>query len=132
MFSPARFIGQQTAEGMRRLITYLTVGVVAQVACIAVGLWMHDRFLLSTAGRTAEEKAAAELIAAAEPLVVTGRKLRRESVPAELSRQIQSTPRRPASAFSSSAPTGEYNRPFHPRAKRPPPPVTASPGQRIR
>ncbi|HWB09710.1 MAG TPA: HD domain-containing phosphohydrolase [Pirellulales bacterium] len=76
---------------MRRLITYLGVGVVAQVACVAVGLWMHDRFLLSTAGRTAEEKAVAELMTAAEPLVASGRKTARDSVEIDLSRQIQAT-----------------------------------------
>ena len=79
---------------MRRLITYLGVGVVAQVACVAIGLWMHDRFLLSTASRAAEEKAAAGLAAAAEPLAAANRNLdlSRDPALAELNRQIAATP----------------------------------------
>lgn len=59
---------------MRRLVTYLGAGVVAQVACVAVGLWMHDRFLLSTVSRTAEEQAVATLATVAGPLAAAARK----------------------------------------------------------
>lgn len=60
---------------MRRLVTYVGVGIAAQLACLAVGLWMHDHFMLIAAGRSAEERAAESLWAAAEPVVVLGRKL---------------------------------------------------------
>jgi HD-GYP domain-containing protein (c-di-GMP phosphodiesterase class II) len=60
---------------MRRLVTYLGVGVVAQIVCVAVGIWMHDRLLLSCAIRTAEEQAAAELTSALESLAAVGQKL---------------------------------------------------------
>ncbi|HEV3340034.1 MAG TPA: HD domain-containing phosphohydrolase [Pirellulales bacterium] len=62
------------------------------MACVAIGLWMHDRFLLSTANRTAEEKAVAELSTAAAPLAAAGRQPPHESALAELSRQVESTP----------------------------------------
>jgi HD-GYP domain-containing protein (c-di-GMP phosphodiesterase class II) len=80
-------------ESMRRLVTYLGVGVVAQVACVAVGLWMHDRFLLSTATRTAEEKVAAALATTAEPLAAASRKLDFTKPPAlaEIERQMKAT-----------------------------------------
>lgn len=60
---------------MGRLVTYVGVGIVAQVACLAVGLWMHDRFMLITAGRSAEERAADSLCVVAEPLAIFGRKV---------------------------------------------------------
>lgn len=82
---------------MRRLVTYLGVGMVAQVACVAVGLWMHDHFLISTAGRTAEQKVAASLAEAVEPLVAASRQLdfSRESALAELERRVEATPLTP-------------------------------------
>ena len=73
--------------------------MIAQVACVAIGLWMHDRFLLSTASRTAEEKAVAELIKAAEPLAAAGRTTQHESVATELARQIQSASLPPGFGF---------------------------------
>lgn len=60
---------------MRRLVTYLGLGVVAQVACVAVGLWMHDRLLLSTASRSAAEIATSELSSAIRPLAASSQKL---------------------------------------------------------
>ncbi len=60
---------------MRRLVTYLGLGVAAQVMCVAVGLWMHDRFLLSMAAQTGGEKVAAELAKIAEPLAGASREL---------------------------------------------------------
>lgn len=76
---------------MRRLVTYLGVGVVAQVICVAIGLWMHDRFLLLCANRTAEEQAAAELSSALEPLAALGQQLdlSNDAGLAELKRQIE-------------------------------------------
>ncbi|MGH7139449.1 MAG: HD-GYP domain-containing protein, partial [Pirellulales bacterium] len=78
---------------MRRLVAYLGVGVVAQVACVAVGLWMHDRFLLSTASRAAEEEAAAALSVVADPLVAAARELdfSQEAAFDELARRMQDT-----------------------------------------
>jgi HD-GYP domain-containing protein (c-di-GMP phosphodiesterase class II) len=76
---------------MRRLITYLGVGVAAQVACVAIGLWMHDRFLLLTATNTAEEKAAAALIEAVEPVVAASRQLdsKNDALLAEIGRLLR-------------------------------------------
>ncbi len=117
---------QRLAEGMRRLITYLGAGVVAQVACVALGLWMHDRFLLSTANRTAEEKAVAELSAAAEPLSAAGRKLPYESVLAELSRQIESTPLPSGTGLLLASPDGRVQAARAPSGETP-----AAAGDRI-
>lgn len=60
---------------MRRLVTYLGVGVAAQIACIALGLWMHDRYMLSAVYRAAEQNAATELAADAAPLAAALREL---------------------------------------------------------
>ncbi|OYV78796.1 MAG: hypothetical protein B7Z73_19435, partial [Planctomycetia bacterium 21-64-5] len=60
---------------MRRLITYVGVGIVAQVACVAVGLWMHDHFLILAAGRSAEDRAADALAVVAGPLLAVSRQL---------------------------------------------------------
>ncbi|HVA45987.1 MAG TPA: HD domain-containing phosphohydrolase [Pirellulales bacterium] len=60
---------------MRRLITYIGVGIVAQVACVALGLWMHDHFLLLAAGRSAEDRAVDALSLVAGPLLAVSRPL---------------------------------------------------------
>ena len=58
---------------MRRLVTYLGAGVLAQIVCIAIGLWIHDCFLLSSARRTAEQEAANQLAAESGSLVAAVR-----------------------------------------------------------
>lgn len=58
---------------MRRLVTYLGAGVLAQIACIAIGLWIHDCFLLSSARRAAEQEAANELAAESGSLIAAVR-----------------------------------------------------------
>lgn len=82
------------SDSMRRLITYLGAGVVAQVACVAVGLWIHDRFLVSAATRAAEQSAAAALAAAAETLAAASQNLdlSQAAVLAEFERRIQAAP----------------------------------------
>ena len=60
---------------MLRLITYVGVGIVAQVACLAIGLWMHDKFMLIAAERAAQERAADSLTSVAEPALAFGRKI---------------------------------------------------------
>lgn len=62
-------------RSMRRLVTYLGVGVAAQIACIAIGLWMHDRYILSTVERAAEQNAATQLAAETAPLAADLREL---------------------------------------------------------
>lgn len=81
-------------NSMRRLITYLGAGVVAQVACVAIGLWMHDRFLVSAATRAAEQTASAALATAVEPLAAASQELDLSQGGAidELARRMQTTP----------------------------------------
>lgn len=60
---------------MRRLVTYLGVGVAAQIVCIALGLWLHDRYILSAVHRAAEQNAATELAADSASLAASLREL---------------------------------------------------------
>lgn len=74
--SAAGALGLQRKIGiMRRLVTYLGVGVAAQIACIALGLWLHDRYILSAAMRQAEQNASTELAAESASLAAALREL---------------------------------------------------------
>jgi len=43
--------------------------IVAQLGCLAVGLWLHDRVMVSLVGRATEEEALAELSASVDELL---------------------------------------------------------------
>ncbi|HET6881168.1 MAG TPA: HD domain-containing phosphohydrolase [Pirellulales bacterium] len=112
---------------MRRLVTYLGVGVIAQVACVAVGLWMHDRFLLLTATSNAEQKAAAALIDAAEPVARSARNLdfTDEAAHAELGRRVRQAPLPHGAAWLVVGPDWRVRDAYSPAAEPAPKPGDA-------
>lgn len=75
--------------------------MIAQVVCVAIGLWIHNRFAVSAVTRTAEQTAAAALASVAEPLAAAAHALdlSQDDAVAELTRRMQAAPLPTGAAF---------------------------------